>query len=36
VAGGETEIDTAESIDVTFPGYVQKMQALGARMRLVK
>jgi 3-phosphoshikimate 1-carboxyvinyltransferase len=35
VAGGETEIDTAESIDVTFPGYVQKMQALGARMRVV-
>ncbi len=35
VAGGETEIDTAESIDVTFPGYIQKMQALGARIRVV-
>jgi 3-phosphoshikimate 1-carboxyvinyltransferase len=34
-AEGETAIDTAESIDVTFPGYVQKMQALGARIRLV-
>jgi 3-phosphoshikimate 1-carboxyvinyltransferase len=34
VAEGETEVDTAESIDVTFPGYVQKMQALGARIRV--
>jgi len=36
VAGGETEIDTAESIEVTFPGYIEKMQALGARIRLMK
>jgi 3-phosphoshikimate 1-carboxyvinyltransferase len=34
VAEGETEVDTAESIGVTFPGYVQKMQALGARIRV--
>jgi len=35
VAEGETEIDTAESIDVTFPGYIEKMCALGARIRLL-
>jgi 3-phosphoshikimate 1-carboxyvinyltransferase len=35
-AEGETEIDTAESIDVTFPGYVEKMRGLGARIRVVK
>jgi 3-phosphoshikimate 1-carboxyvinyltransferase len=34
VAEGATEVDTAESIDVTFPGYVQKMQTLGARIRV--
>jgi len=34
VAEGETEIDTAESITITFPGYVEKMCALGARMKL--
>jgi 3-phosphoshikimate 1-carboxyvinyltransferase len=36
VADGETEVDTAESIDITFPGYVQTMQALGARIGVVK
>jgi 3-phosphoshikimate 1-carboxyvinyltransferase len=36
MAEGETEIDTAESIDITFPGYVEKMSQVGARMRLVK
>jgi len=35
IAEGETEIDTAESIDITFPGYVEKMCGLGAQMRLV-
>lgn len=34
VAEGATEVDTAESIDVTFPGYVEKMRALGARIRV--
>jgi 3-phosphoshikimate 1-carboxyvinyltransferase len=35
MAEGETEIDTAESIDITFPGYVEKMAQAGARMKLV-
>ena len=35
MAEGETEIDTAESIDITFPGYVEKMSQAGARMKLV-
>ena len=35
MAEGETEIDTAESIDITFPGYVEKMSRAGALMRLV-
>lgn len=34
VAQGETEIDSAESVDITFPGYVEKMCQLGARMEL--
>ena len=34
MAQGETEIDSAESIDITFPGYVEKMCQLGARMKL--
>ncbi len=34
VAQGETEIDSAESVDITFPGYVDKMCQLGARMEL--
>ncbi|MBN1516030.1 3-phosphoshikimate 1-carboxyvinyltransferase [Candidatus Sumerlaeota bacterium] len=33
-AEGRTEIDTAESVAVTFPGFVEKMQALGARIQL--
>ena len=36
MADGDTEIDTAESVDITFPGYVEKMSRVGARMRLVK
>lgn len=36
MAEGETEIDTAESIDITFPGYVEKMSRAGALMRLVE
>ena len=36
MAEGETEIDTAESVDITFPEYVEKMSQVGARMRLGK
>ena len=32
-ADGETEIDTAESVQVTFPTFVQLMENIGARMR---
>ena len=35
MAEGETKIDTAESVDITFPGYVDKMCRLGARMEIV-
>jgi 3-phosphoshikimate 1-carboxyvinyltransferase len=35
MAEGETKIDTAESVDITFPGYVEKMVQAGARMKLV-
>jgi 3-phosphoshikimate 1-carboxyvinyltransferase len=34
IAEGETEIDSAEAVDITFPGYVEKMCQLGAQMRL--
>lgn len=33
---GKTEITTAESIDVTFPNYAEKMNALGAKIELTK
>ena len=36
MAEGETKIDTAESVDITFPGYVEKMLQVGARMKLVR
>jgi len=35
IAQGETEIDSAESVDITFPGYVEKMCRLGARMEVI-
>ncbi len=35
MAQGETEIDSAESVDITFPGYVGKMCRLGARMEVI-
>ena len=35
ISEGQTEIDTAESIDVTFPGYVEMMQNIKANMQLV-
>jgi 3-phosphoshikimate 1-carboxyvinyltransferase len=34
IADGKTEIDSAESIKVTFPNYVKLMKALGARMEV--
>jgi 3-phosphoshikimate 1-carboxyvinyltransferase len=34
-ADGETVIDTAESIGVTFPDYINKMNILGAKFKLV-
>ena len=36
MAEGETEINTAESVDITFPGYVGKMAQVGAKMKLVE
>lgn len=36
MADGETKIDTAESVNITFPGYVDKMVQVGARMQLVE
>ena len=35
VARGETTIDSAESVDITFTGYVEKMRQLGAQMELI-
>ncbi|MFH1285443.1 MAG: 3-phosphoshikimate 1-carboxyvinyltransferase [Candidatus Micrarchaeota archaeon] len=35
-AEGETEIDTAESVAVTFPNYVELMRAVGAKLELKK
>jgi len=35
-ADGETEIDTAESIDVSFPNFAEVFKKLGARMELLK
>ncbi len=35
MAEGETTIDTAESISITFPEYAEKMSRAGARMKLI-
>ena len=35
IAQGETEIDSAESIEITFPGYVEKMCQLSALMKFI-
>jgi len=32
---GQTVIETAEAINVTFPDYVELMKSLGAKMNLV-
>ena len=34
IAKGNTEIDTAEAINVTFPNYVDLMRKLGANVKL--
>jgi len=31
---GETRIDTAESVDVSYPGFFQEMRKLGADLQL--
>ena len=36
IASGKTEITTAESIGVTFPGFVDMMKLLGAKFQIVK
>ncbi len=33
VADGETSIDTAESIQITYPGFVEDMKAIGANIK---
>lgn len=35
IAEGKTEITTAESINVTYPNYIESMKALGAKMEVV-
>ena len=35
-AEGETVISTAESVNVTFPGFAEKMKALGADIEEVE
>ncbi len=34
IAEGETFVDTAESIRITYPGYLEDMKAIGARMEI--
>jgi 3-phosphoshikimate 1-carboxyvinyltransferase len=33
-ADGTTKIDTAETVDVSYPGFFQAMESLGARVAL--
>jgi 3-phosphoshikimate 1-carboxyvinyltransferase len=33
-AAGDTKIDTAESVDVSYPGFFQEMIRLGANIHL--
>ncbi|MFO7656753.1 MAG: 3-phosphoshikimate 1-carboxyvinyltransferase [Bacteroidales bacterium] len=35
VAEGETVIDTAESVRITYPGYVEDMKGIGAKLELL-
>jgi len=34
LVAGETRIDTAETVDVSYPGFFEEMQKLGARVQL--
>jgi 3-phosphoshikimate 1-carboxyvinyltransferase len=34
LSAGETRIDTAETVDVSYPGFFEEMQKLGARVQL--
>jgi 3-phosphoshikimate 1-carboxyvinyltransferase len=34
LAAGETRIDTAETVDVSYPGFFEEMRKLGARVQL--
>jgi 3-phosphoshikimate 1-carboxyvinyltransferase len=36
MAEGQTTIDTAESVSVTFPHYVETMRKIGANIKLIK
>ncbi len=35
IADGETVIDRAESINITYPSFVEDMRSLGARIKLI-
>jgi 3-phosphoshikimate 1-carboxyvinyltransferase len=35
IADGQTEIGTAEAIDVTFPSYIKLMKKLNANMEVI-
>ena len=35
IAEGKTEITTAESINITYPTYVESMKKLGAKMEVI-
>jgi 3-phosphoshikimate 1-carboxyvinyltransferase len=35
MAGGDTIVDTAESIHITYPGFVEDMKAVGANVEIL-
>lgn len=35
MVAGDTEIDTAESVDVSYPGFFQQMKGLGAKAEII-
>ena len=36
IAEGETEIDTAEAVSVTFPDYIETLKKLNAKFRIME
>jgi len=34
-AGGETVVDTAESVSVTYPGFIDDFKSLGANLKKI-